>query len=285
MNQLSHKSIVRGNNESTGKRTVKTTRTRTRVRTRTRSGTNDDDSVSGLSTTDFYEIRFEKYNAEEIRMKYNTAGIYAIYNDQKELQYIGLSRKVLQSIKMHCFELPAECAYAKMVSLEFATKEDLQTAWKRWVMEFVKDNNGKLPPGNTPKNELWADRKRRGPSKAGLRLTDGMKEDVTFDELKPKIQEAIEKHKIVAFIKGTREEPECGYSHRVINALNSLLVDYETVNVLDDKYNPNLLYVMKEFSDWPTIPQVYANNGEFLGGHDIIVKMFEKGELRKAIIE
>ena len=54
------------------------------------------------------------------------------------------------------------------------------------------------------------------------------------------------------------------------------------MNVLDDKYNPNLLYVMKEFSDWPTIPQVYANK-EFLGGHDIIVKMFEKGELKDAV--
>ena len=74
-----------------------------------------------------------------------------------------------------------------------------------------------------------------------------MTPDMSFDALKPKIQEAIDEYKIVAFIKGTREEPECGYSHRVVNALNSLLLDFETVNVLDDKYNPNLLYVMKEF--------------------------------------
>ncbi|CAL6341007.1 unnamed protein product [Bathycoccus prasinos] len=104
-----------------------------------------------------------------------------------------------------------------------------------------------------------------------------MTPDMSFDALKPKIQEAIDEAQ-----DWTREEPECGYSHRVVNALNSLLLDFETVNVLDDKYNPNLLYVMKEFSDWPTIPQVYANK-EFLGGHDIIVKMFEKGELKDAV--
>jgi Grx4 family monothiol glutaredoxin len=237
---------------------------------------NSSDELSNLPLID---IQFEGFNSPDIP---STPGIYAIYNDKKELQYIGLSRKISASIKMHCFELPAECGFAKVLPMEEATKVDLQDGWKRWVMSHVTESGGSLPPGNTPKNELWADRKKRGPSKPSLRLTNGMTPDMSFDALKPKIQEAIDAHKIVAFIKGTREEPECGYSHRVVNALNSLLVDFETVNVLDDKYNPNLLYVMKEFSDWPTIPQVYANK-EFLGGHDIIVKMFEKGELKDAI--
>ena len=232
-----------------------------------------------MSTLPLLDIQFEGFNSPDIPA---SPGIYAIYNDKKELQYVGLSRKISASIKMHCFELPAECGFAKVLPMEEATKVDLQDGWKRWVMAHVSESGGSLPPGNTPKNELWADRKKRGPSKPSLRLTNGMTPDMSFDALKPKIQEAIDEHKIVAFIKGTREEPECGYSHRVVNALNSLLLDFETVNVLDDKYNPNLLYVMKEFSDWPTIPQVYANK-EFLGGHDIIMKMCEKGELKDAV--
>jgi len=232
-----------------------------------------------MSTLPLIDIQFEGFNSPHIPA---SPGIYAIYNDKKELQYVGLSRKISASIKMHCFELPAECGFAKVLPMEEATKVDLQDGWKRWVMSHVSESGGSLPPGNTPTNELWADRKKRGPSKPSLRLTNGMTPDMSFDALKPKIQEAIDEHKIVAFIKGTREEPECGYSHRVVNALNSLLLDFETVNVLDDKYNPNLLYVMKEFSDWPTIPQVYANK-EFLGGHDIIMKMCEKGELKDAV--
>jgi Grx4 family monothiol glutaredoxin len=248
------------------------------VRLSARAAENDDDGMM-MSALPLIDIQFEGFNSPDIPA---SPGIYAIYNDKKELQYVGLSRKISASIKMHCFELPAECGFAKVLPMEEATKVDLQDGWKRWVMAHVSESGGSLPPGNTPKNELWADRKKRGPSKPSLRLTNGMTPDMSFDALKPKIQEAIDEHKIVAFIKGTREEPECGYSHRVVNALNSLLLDFETVNVLDDKYNPNLLYVMKEFSDWPTIPQVYANK-EFLGGHDIIVKMFEKGELKDAV--
>ena len=241
-----------------------------------RAAANADEELSNLPRID---VQFEGFNSPEIP---STPGIYAIYNDKNELQYIGLSRKISASIKMHCFELPAECGFAKVLSMPEATKADLQDGWKRWVMQHVSESGGTLPPGNMPKNELWADRKKRGPQKPSLRLTDGMSPDMSFDAMKPKIQEAIDTHKVVAFIKGTRGEPECGYSHRVVNALNSLLIDFETVNVLDDKYNPNLLYVMKEFSDWPTIPQVYANK-EFLGGHDIIVKMFEKGDLKDAL--
>ena len=93
------------------------------------------------------------------------------------------------------------------------------------------------------------------------------------------IDACVKEYKIVAFIKGTREEPDCGFSHRMINVLNELMVDYETVNVLDDYYNPNLLFVIKDFADWPTIPQLYVN-GELLGGHDIVNAMHEAGELK-----
>ena len=112
---------------------------------------NSSDELSNLPLID---IQFEGFNSPDIP---STPGIYAIYNDKKELQYIGLSRKISASIKMHCFELPAECGFAKVLPMEEATKVDLQDGWKRWVMSHVTESGGSLPPGNTPKNELWAD--------------------------------------------------------------------------------------------------------------------------------
>ena len=71
------------------------------------------------------------------------------------------------------------------------------------------------------------------------------------------IGDVVLKHDLVAFIKGTRTEPECGFSHAVCGMLNELLVDYETVDTLDEVHNCNLRNVIKDFSDWPTIPQLY----------------------------
>ena len=64
---------------------------------------------------------------------------------------------------------------------------------------------------------------------------------------------------VVAFVKGTRTEPQCGFSHRVLSMLNELRTDYEVVNVLDELHNPGLREAIKTFSQWPTIPQVLIN--------------------------
>ena len=88
---------------------------------------------------------------------------------------------------------------------------------------------------------------------------------MSAEALTEAIARCVKDHKVVAFIKGTREEPDCGFSHRVVNVLHDLSIDFDTVNVLDDYYNPNILFVLKDFSDWPTIPQLYVN-GEFVGG-------------------
>ena len=209
-----------------------------------------------------------------------TPGVYAIYNEKGALQYVGLSRKVNSSVKVHAFELPQYCYSVRCLSLPDASKAGLQTAWKTWMMEYVAEA-GSLPPGNTPDNKLFSERRTR-PSKACVRLTDGKTPDMPAEELSKAIQNCVETHKIVAFIKGTREEPDCGFSHRMVNVLNELCVDYDTVNVLDDYYNPNLIFVIKDFSEWPTIPQLYFE-GELLGGHDIVNSMHETGELGKTL--
>ena len=84
---------------------------------------------------------------------------------------------------------------------------------------------------------------------------------------------------VVAFIKGTRSAPECGFSKRLILNLDECGVEYEVLNVLDNTYNPGLREAIKEYSAWPTIPQLYAH-GEFLGGADITGEMHERGELK-----
>ena len=82
-------------------------------------------------------------------------------------------------------------------------------------------------------------------------------------------------------MKGTTESPQCGFSMTVSNVLKHLNANFKGVNVLEDQ---NLRQGIKDFSDWPTIPQLYVK-GEFIGGCDIVKDMFEKGELKKLLQE
>ncbi|MEP2955608.1 MAG: Grx4 family monothiol glutaredoxin [Sulfitobacter sp.] len=89
------------------------------------------------------------------------------------------------------------------------------------------------------------------------------------------IKEQITKSDVVLFMKGTKEMPQCGFSSRVAGVLNYMGVNYSDVNVLADE---GLRQGIKDFSDWPTIPQLYVK-GEFVGGCDIITEMTLSGEL------
>ena len=89
------------------------------------------------------------------------------------------------------------------------------------------------------------------------------------------IQSAIDSHDVVLFMKGTPKFPQCGFSSQVVQILGYLEVPYTTVNVLEADEIRNGI---KEFSNWPTIPQLYVK-GEFIGGCDIVREMFQSGEL------
>ncbi|SDM53285.1 Grx4 family monothiol glutaredoxin [Maricaulis salignorans] len=90
------------------------------------------------------------------------------------------------------------------------------------------------------------------------------------------IKATVENHDIVLFMKGTPVFPQCGFSSVVARVLDHLQVDFESVNVLEDA---EIRQGIKDFSNWPTIPQLYVK-GEFVGGCDIIKEMFESGELQ-----
>ena len=96
---------------------------------------------------------------------------------------------------------------------------------------------------------------------------------------KDEIRDVIEKNDICLFMKGTPDSPQCGFSMAVSNVLKHLNVKFKGINVLEDQ---NLRQGIKDYSDWPTIPQLYIK-GEFIGGCDIVKEMFEKGELKKIL--
>ena len=93
------------------------------------------------------------------------------------------------------------------------------------------------------------------------------------------IKNEVEQNDVCFFMKGTPDAPQCGFSMAVSNILKILEVNFKSINVLE---NNELRQGIKEFSDWPTIPQLYIK-GEFVGGCDIVKEMFEKGELKKLL--
>jgi monothiol glutaredoxin len=98
-------------------------------------------------------------------------------------------------------------------------------------------------------------------------------------DIKTEIKKLIDTNDVCLFMKGVPDAPQCGFSMTVSNILKHLNVNFKGVNVLDDQ---NLRQGIKEFSDWPTIPQLYIK-GEFVGGCDIVKELFENGELKQLL--
>ena len=99
------------------------------------------------------------------------------------------------------------------------------------------------------------------------------------DATQDRIASAVNSADVLLFMKGTPLFPQCGFSSRAIAILEHLGVEYATIDVLQD---PEIRQGIKEFSDWPTIPQLYVK-GEFVGGSDIMMEMFESGELKQLV--
>jgi monothiol glutaredoxin len=98
-------------------------------------------------------------------------------------------------------------------------------------------------------------------------------------ELKERLDRLVNSNKILVFMKGSKLMPQCGFSNNVVQILNTLGVPYETVDVLADA---EIRQGIKEYSSWPTIPQIYIN-GEFVGGSDITIELYQSGELQQMV--
>ncbi|MBN8616141.1 MAG: Grx4 family monothiol glutaredoxin [Deltaproteobacteria bacterium] len=99
------------------------------------------------------------------------------------------------------------------------------------------------------------------------------------EQLKKRIEDVIGGHKIVLFMKGTKSFPQCGFSATVVEVLKRTNADFHTVNILQD---PDIRQGLKDFSSWPTFPQLYVD-GKFVGGCDIVRDMYAAGELQPVI--
>ena len=102
-----------------------------------------------------------------------------------------------------------------------------------------------------------------------------------MSDVNSRIDEIVHGHDVVLFMKGTALFPQCGFSSRAVAILDHLGVPFETVDVLQD---PEIRNGIKDYSDWPTVPQLYVK-GEFIGGSDIMMEMFEAGELQQLLEE
>ncbi len=99
------------------------------------------------------------------------------------------------------------------------------------------------------------------------------------DKIQSNIKNIVDNNDVVLFMKGTKEQPQCGFSNAVVNTLSFMNVEYKDVNVLE---TDELREGIKEFTDWPTIPQLYVK-GEFIGGCDIVLEMHKSGELTQLL--
>lgn len=102
---------------------------------------------------------------------------------------------------------------------------------------------------------------------------------MTNEQIRQQIEEAIRDERVMLFMKGTPEQPRCGFSARVTSILNDLGVEYAAIDILPD---PRIREELSALSNWPTIPQLFVG-GELVGGCDIVTEMFESGELADAL--
>jgi monothiol glutaredoxin len=100
-----------------------------------------------------------------------------------------------------------------------------------------------------------------------------------MSDAKKTIQDTVEQNRVVLFMKGTKNFPQCGFSQRAVEILKKCGAEFKDVNVLSD---PEIRQGIKDYSSWPTIPQIYIG-GKFVGGSDILNEMFQSGELQKLL--
>ncbi|KAF8058886.1 GRXS16 [Scenedesmus sp. PABB004] len=204
------------------------------------------------------------------------AALYAVLDGDGAVQYIGLTRKINVTISNHLRDVPELTKAVKFELMPDAGREQMTAAWKAWMEEALAETGG-VPPGNLPGEQRWQSRAAR--PKADIKLTAGKAINVPIETL---IDQVVKSNKVVAFVKGTRSAPQCGFSHKMMTLLNDARADYEVVNVLDDFHNPGLREAIKSYSQWPTIPQLYVG-GEFVGGSDIVEAMAASGELAEQL--
>ncbi|KAA8497105.1 Bifunctional monothiol glutaredoxin-S16, chloroplastic [Porphyridium purpureum] len=220
--------------------------------------------------------------------KLHGVGCYAIFDRRGELKYIEISRMLSASIMWHMQCLgPDECHSAKVLLADSQLAEDeqrqhVQETAVHWIQGELK-RTGRIPEGNDSRFKDSAWRKRPGDearNKPPLTFPPDAKPEQAMELL----DRLVKAFPVILFLKGTRTVPQCGFSDRVCEALDLTGVQFETVDVLDEGANPGLREALTQYSQWPTVPQVFVN-GQLLGGCDVVESYMKENRLRAEIGE
>mmetsp|Transcript_59703 Transcript_59703/g.131089 ORF Transcript_59703/g.131089 Transcript_59703/m.131089 type:complete len:500 (+) Transcript_59703:113-1612(+) len=227
--------------------------------------------------------------------------VYAVYDSDKAVQYIGMSKQLRRSIIGHSIAFGDEEASDRISAVRVlplptdVTKEALQAKWEEWILEY-REAMGATPIGNLPETDPNAELRWRGKAKvsrsssisaesegllAPLLLTDAPAL-TSVEGAVEAVQSVVKSHPIVFFMKGTPSMPLCGFSARAVSQLKQVGAQYKAVNVLDVDGNPFVREAVKAYSQWPTIPQLFVN-GSLLGGSDIINDLFQNRQLAETL--
>ncbi|KAI0565081.1 Glutaredoxin [Gracilaria domingensis] len=212
----------------------------------------------------------------ELPQHWSRPGVYGIYNSQNSLQYVAAVANVRDAIANHVlFVGDADRCYAvRMLTVDdLQQKEALGDLAEQWVITHSQHGPG-IPPGNSDAAPEW--RMERKPE--DIYFSDNAQLEMVAGE----IEDIIRDNDVVLFMKGTRRMPRCGFSAAVVAMLQSMTDEFVCVDCLNEERNMGLRGAIKEYSKWPTIPQLYVR-GEFVGGHDIVQDMMGSGELQSML--
>lgn len=214
---------------------------------------------------------------QEIPDHWRRPGVYGIYSTDKRLHYVAAVNNVADAIAGHMNYIPdKERLFAvRMITVDSVEEGPLSALAENWVM--AHSTHLEVPPGNSDAAPEWREEPRI--PEENVYFLEGCPPEFVSSEIKAILRD----YKLVLFMKGTRAQPLCGFSAAVVETLEKAAgPNFVCVDCLDEERNPGLRQGIKEYSKWPTIPQLYVN-GDFVGGCDIIKSMEESGELKTLI--
>ncbi|CDF40316.1 unnamed protein product [Chondrus crispus] len=213
-------------------------------------------------------------DAALVPQHWHRPGVYGVYSINAELQYVAAVRDVGAAIATHITIIndPKLVFAVRMILVDTVEQAPLGDIAETWVLTHFEHGPG-VPPGNGDAAPIWREEEL-------VRTADIYFPPNTEPEMvRSAIKRVLRENKVLLFMKGTREEPRCGFSKRTVEMLDSVLGnEFVCMDVLDEIRNRGLREEIKKFSEWPTIPQLYVN-GDFVGGADIVQSMKDSGEL------
>ncbi|PXF43718.1 Monothiol glutaredoxin-S12, chloroplastic [Gracilariopsis chorda] len=215
-------------------------------------------------------------SVEELPAYWSRPGVYGVYSSKNVLQYVAAVADVRSAIANHVLFVKDEDLRhsVRMLTVDNLDQaEALGDLAEKWVITHADYGPG-IPPGNSDTAPEW--RKER--KEENLCIPPGCPSEL----LEGEIENIVRDNDIVLFMKGTRRGPRCGFSAAVVDMLQNVTKDFVCVDCLDEARNPGLRNGIKQYSKWPTIPQLYIR-GDFVGGHDIVRDMMVSGELQSML--